>query len=1114
MVNKSTPVSSENVTNIERLGNNNIVASGKEALAVKGDVVYKPQIYCGVYNDNTVILNKVLEREIDHVKDFLNQGKPSEALTKIEEIEKTFKEVFEGALADNNAKRRLFLNKGSALMLLGRATEAATCYLEGYECDPQNELANALRVKGYFIKNDVVGLKKAITEIPSAHKTSRLIAGYILEAIQTDVQNFPAMPDVINELCFDDVTNCIIASKFYSVRDNPAKASEYFIKAKQIAPDDWQVLAVEGTELLGNELYKTSFVQIKQAKDLLEKSWNAIRKQNSVPFRDLLYVPINLSSAYRVLGMQKEEKELVDDLYIRFPEEPDVILKKILVTENKIDAANIAKKLDTTTSFHHAIAVAIAYMDIKDYDSALKILRNISKGDMDLFSIDLLSISCNKELNSIDAMEAIIQRQKSRAVKSLFSYIKTNNIDELSKAYKLLHKHDDINIRIEIVVRLYQNKCYTEAAILYSDIRKKLNIPNLFLKEFLNCLWSLKRLPDLRAELEKIPKEYVDSQVKQYWVAYYDDIGDYPNAIIVAEEIFNEEKNNANYATNLLGLYHKTNQRDKIIPILQVLPGDLNEMVGDFTNKWRLMLLMQECNYPLEELVAKAYSLVCQNMDDEKAWSSYFVWTMTNLSPENIKNDKTGFVLCDKASGAVQRFIIDENLKINTTKFFKVLRGNEPEVTLLLHASPKDMIKLGPTGIDLEVHSINNKYILLKDIVQTYLFIEFPNCAIIRFDGTTPEEIIERIKPLFETQQKNFNLLKDYYYKQALPISTIASLLGSDSITIMHEFCKEKFFVASGLVSEREQALQITTKANNYVIDALTIFNIFNFNVQEWFAEKLSGKIYISQKTRDIIQQKVHSLRDSIKRKTGFMFSTEGVKHKVAIATFDELEPIYTSELNMLINILEWLDKNTVIITPSAKLELTEEQKKLLSCFQGFDQETAVIIESALENGLTILSDDYILRSMAKAQFSIDGIWLQCLLMSTPGVVLADYVPFIISSMKKNHSFISFDARVLLGALFFDETEGLQDFKAVAKHLYECTSDSAFRVICDFYKEMPVSHQQVFKVYTIIINSFLGDGVHNDFVNRFTGLKLIAEQDKIFGKALKDWAIGHFISLD
>ena len=41
----------------------------------------------------------------------------------------------------------------------------------------------------------------------------------------------------------------------------------------------------------------------------------------------------------------------------------------------------------------------------------------------------------------------------------------------------------------------------------------------------------------------------------------------------------------------------------------------------------------------------------------------------------------------------------------------------------------------------------------------------------------------------------------------------------------------------------------------------------------------------------------------------------------------------------------------------------------------------------------------------------------------------------------------------------------------------------------------------------------LSDKAHKDYANRLYGLKLIAEQDEIFDRALKDWAVGHFVSI-
>lgn len=126
---------------------------------------------------------------------------------------------------------------------------------------------------------------------------------------------------------------------------------------------------------------------------------------------------------------------------------------------------------------------------------------------------------------------------------------------------------------------------------------------------------------------------------------------------------------------------------------------------------------------------------------------------------------------------------------------------------------------------------------------------------------------------------------------------------------------------------------------------------------------------------------------------------------------------------------------------------------------------------------------------------------------------LSDYVSFIIKSVNKNHSFVSFDSRVLLEVLLTDKTQELQNFKKIAKRLCDCTSESAFRVICDFYVAIFKRKCQTIQVAIILINAFLGGGKHNDFVNRLNNLKLIAEQDELFDAALKNWATGHFVSL-
>jgi hypothetical protein len=252
-------------------------------------------------------------------------------------------------------------------------------------------------------------------------------------------------------------------------------------------------------------------------------------------------------------------------------------------------------------------------------------------------------------------------------------------------------------------------------------------------------------------------------------------------------------------------------------------------------------------------------------------------------------------------------------------------------------------------------------------------------------------------------------------------------------------------------------------------------------------------------------------MEDTIKNRNGYIFPTEQSEHKVAIASFDDLEQTCKAQLNIFNNISTWLDANAKVVIPNGKIDLSDDKKLLLSFFQEHDTETAIIIEVAAENGFAILSDDYIFRLMAKHKFGIDGIWLQGFFMYSSVIKIENYAPFIIKSIKENHTFISFDFRVLLAILISDKTENLEDFRKVAKRLSDCSSDSAFRVIIEFYREMLRFKQQTPQIANILIDSFLAGGTHREFNNRLSAIQSIAEQDEIFSKTLQEWCLGHFV---
>lgn len=1094
--------------------NNSAVAVGAHPLAINGNVNNNVS-FINIFLNATpqsmpdqsaadFKLNRIIHKDIDCVKELLNAGQPEDALKEILKIEQRY----DDALKDPDAKRRLLQNKGTALILLNRPLEGANSYLDGYYCSPENELSNALRIKAYFIKKDIAGLKKAISEVPEIHHTSRIVAGRILEAIQLDVKNFPSMPSEINEVCFDDVANCLIASKFYSVRGDEINATKFFNQAKDINPDDWQVLAWEGTRHMGDEPQKQPINEIRSAKDLLEKAWNLIKNQTNVPFADLLYVPINLASAYRLLNMQKEEHDLVDNLYLRLPEDPDVLLKKILNTNDCAEAAQLSDKLDVNKGFYYAVMAALSYINNKQYEKALNVLQKVPHDEnYDKLEIDLRTCICYKELNNFTAIDGIIKKQKSVATKKLFTHIKTGNKQDLIEARRFLRPTDCVCIKIEIATRLYYAGLYTEVSPLYKEIIKTVGLHDVVLSHYLDCLNRTADVSGMYKVLSSIPNEYINNTILQYWAVYHEAIGDNEKATLFFKKVFDQQPENSRAALKLAIMYHRDDNEEALSKLLNNLPSNLNKMFGDIKAKWQLLRLMYEHKFAMETLPQKAYELIIENLDDEESWKNYFTWFMTCLADFKIVNNKTGFILYDEATNTNEIYIIEDDPNIKTNKFFNVLRSSDVFTKKLMMAEENSNIQLGQNGIECKVININNKYVTVGSIIRDQIFIQFPDCDIIRIDGKTPEEAVEKLKRLFNFQNQTQDLIKNYYKEKYLPISTLANMLGKDVISLMEFLATEKLIVSEGSVVEQKDTQKLVNKQAGYIIDAITIFNAFWFHVETMLANVVKDNLYVSQKTIDIFKSLKEEEMRFLKMRSGRLFKTNSEDQKLTFASHEDLKDYQKNKIKMLDDILTWLGENAKIIIPSGASKLSDNKEQLLSFFQEKDLETASVIRLAKDKELNLLSDDYMLRAMAKKQFEINGLWLQGLFMYSPFANSNEYVEYIVNSIKNNHSFISFNS----ANLFKIFIKGGPDIKTLVNQMRACSSESAIIVATDFYIKLIASEKNTPQIALMLIDAVLDSGKHVEYNIRLMGMEEIAKHDAIFDRALHDWCVGHFL---
>ncbi|MBQ4070153.1 MAG: hypothetical protein IJD52_02145 [Alphaproteobacteria bacterium] len=179
----------------------------------------------------------------------------------------------------------------------------------------------------------------------------------------------------------------------------------------------------------------------------------------------------------------------------------------------------------------------------------------------------------------------------------------------------------------------------------------------------------------------------------------------------------------------------------------------------------------------------------------------------------------------------------------------------------------------------------------------------------------------------------------------------------------------------------------------------------------------------------------------------------------------------------------------------------------MLSFFQEKDLETASVIRLAKDKELNLLSDDYMLRAMAKKQFEIDGLWLQGLFMYSPFANSNEYVEYIVNSIKNNHSFISFNS----ANLFKIFIKGGPDIKTLVNQMRACSSESAIIVATDFYIKLIASEKNTPQIALMLIDAVLDSGKHVEYNIRLMGMEEIAKHDAIFDRALHDWCVGHFL---
>jgi tetratricopeptide (TPR) repeat protein len=307
-----------------------------------------------------------------------------------------------------------------------------------------------------------------------------------------------------------------------------------------------------------------------------------------------------------------------------------------------------------------------------------------------------------------------------------------------------------------------------------------------------------------------------------------------------------------------------------------------------------------------------------------------------------------------------------------------------------------------------------------------------------------------------ETEQraKHGRAVEQLYVAGRITIGMFAQAVGRDVVEVVHHLMSTPsggVRCFSGNPQEWEDA--ITRLAQTPLLiaaDLVAILTICSSGAAGKVVERF-GKLHVAQDTLDALYNRiVEQERLNVR---GYMVISKEQGRYVR----QEISPEAVAQhIDFLRKILEWAKKNCEVAPSMRALEIPREQRATLGEALGRASIQTVLIAS--ETNHVLLSDDGVLRQLAKAEYGAKGVWTQPLLAycQQDGILtLEAYNRAVVFLASNNFFYPRIDGAILLEAARLSEWVDCPLFRSVVRFLRgDWCDDSAFRVAADFLYQL------------------------------------------------------------
>lgn len=983
------------------------------------------------------------EATLDLAKDLLTQNKPSQALSLLEKQRSTM-----WATATPETKARLLCAMGGAKHGLGDDAGAAKLFFEARQHDPGDEKVLCNVAVAYMLTGDRENAVASAQRVLDRNPTNSRAYSVLLQASSKPIAS------VVEELPVHFQDDCEVAMAIGFVARNQGDsetAKTWLRKAleedKDSTPDIMGMLGETLiTEIAGNPQSAARIGQLtEEVRETLEEALSLLLKACDTFGDDpALHIRVtwllNAAIACRLLGRQDDAAQMVERARRVDPQHPAVLYQCAVSAQSggDLDAAvEFATSIETSDEIPHAklflanlLAQAgrneEAIQEITEFIDTAPDSELANAARQTLVEIYIEDDQLTKASELIGEAITSDPSNVNSLVVAAQLYRRMDNHEDaqaaLDKAYRVV-VHDTPSHHLEILGNeLGVAERWPEAADVFAKLVNT-SVDSPLTRKYIHACFQASKLDEALSVCRQLRSAHGPLEfVTEVEIGILEETGDLAGARSVCEEYVATFPNDARTRIRLAVVYLRQHDQEALDAFLDDLPDWRPLPVECGRQMAHLLVNRKRCSEAVELLyeMRRVHSVGKVHLQYLQTFLFQGDERQGRYDADEVALDVA--VGVKDSSGTIEWFIIEDREDPDVSK--GELTADHRLAEELIGKKQGDTFVLKESMMGSEqgtVEGIKSKYVHAFHESSRILEVRFPDQAMGFCSFTLAEgeegvrDLLRKLESQQDERQKASLTTDEVYLKNSLPIGAVALCLGTNILQAWSHLTSNpdsKLICSTGSSAERETAQEILKNDEaTLVIDPVSLLTIYALGIADEVIESV-GRLGIVQATIDLLTETLHK-RMSINR-TGFTAFKKGGNQCVGReVSKEEVE----SGLLSVGHLIEWIEKNCDVFPWSPALATKREDRNELAEITG--EESLQTVLAAIEPDRFLFSDDLRLRQLAKAEFDVDGISTQSLLMHAVATNVIDaerYNKAVIQIANAGFIYTSIGAEVLLEA--------------------------------------------------------------------------------------------------